>query len=84
MRVMRGSLAHTWLQRRVRIVAHGAELQHRDDAVVEAVAALAVEHRAVAVELDGERDDQHRQREHDEQQPSRARGLARASRSARR
>jgi hypothetical protein len=43
-------------------VPHAAELEHGDDAVVEAVTALAIEHRAAAIELHGDGDRQHRQR----------------------
>ena len=71
MRVMRGSFWRDLAQRRAGIVAHGAEFEHRDDAVVEAVAALAIERRARAVELHQRGDDEHRQRESDRQQPSR-------------
>ena len=55
---------------RSELVPHRAELPDQDLLVVEAVAALAEEHRAGAVELDGERDQRHQRQA--EQQRQRA------------
>ena len=52
------------------LLVHGAELQHLDQLVVEAVALLPEQHRPRAVELDEQRDRQHDRR--DQRQDERA------------
>ena len=59
---------------------HRAELEHLDQLVVEAVALLPEEHRAGAVEPDGERDGEHHRREEHEQRSRRRRGRSTTSR----
>ncbi len=63
--VVAGRLRHARISS---AVLHGAELDDLDDVVVEAVARLAEQHRAAALELDGERDHQAERQEQDEEQ----------------
>ncbi len=68
-RVIASRLRHHRVVRR--IGRHRAELEHGDRIVVEAEARLAEEHRPLAVELDGEGDQQHQRREEQQEQPAR-------------
>ena len=53
---------------RIRVYVHGTELQNLEDLFVLADPVLLEEHGALAVDLDGDRDDQHREQEQNDRE----------------